>query len=350
MRLLYRGASVALALGVLVSVASGQRWVRYGAEVLRLGAGAEAAGMGQNGLTVRADVTAGYWNPAGLVGLQGPQVGYMHVEQFAGLVQYDYAAVAWGLGKEESLALSLLRVGVDNIKNTLAAWDPERGLPLPERVSTFSAADYALLIGYGRSLRPGYTGGVVFKLLYSRMGPFASAWGVSVDVGLQYRRGPWTFALVATDLTTMARFWYVDAGALEELKSLYGDTLPGGVTELIPPALRMGLRRTERIGPGAMDVVLELDLRPDQAYGIDGGAFDLEPRFGMAYAFRNALLLRVGLEEIGRQEGRWVLSPTAGVGLRVRRFRLDYALGHLLSAHELGVSHRLSAVFSWPPW
>ena len=44
------------------------------------------------------DGTAGYWNPAGLVGVKdNPQVNLMHAEYFAGIGKYDYASIAFPL-------------------------------------------------------------------------------------------------------------------------------------------------------------------------------------------------------------------------------------------------------------
>ena len=44
------------------------------------------------------DVTAGYWNPAGLSNMMYPQIILMHDERFGGLVNYDYGAAATPLG------------------------------------------------------------------------------------------------------------------------------------------------------------------------------------------------------------------------------------------------------------
>lgn len=347
------GWGIALGLLAYVSPAASQRLVRYGAEFLRLGAGAEAAGMGQAGLTLRADVTAGYWNPAGLVGLEGPQIGYMHVEQFGGLLQYDYAAVALRLDARSAMALSLLRLGADEIRNTLAAWDSERGVPLPERVTTFSVVDYALLFAYGRSLgSTRWTGGLLFKVLYGRIGPFASAWGASLDLGVQHSGGPWRAAVVIADLTTLARIWHVRAEALEGLSSAYRDSLPQSLTELSLPTLRLGLRYERPLGSGIGGASVELDLQAAaaRAYVPSLGPIGLEPRLGMFYNYRQALILRAGLEQIARRPRSWVLTPTVGLGVRIRAFRFDYALGHFAGLRELGPSHRLSLVLQWPPW
>jgi hypothetical protein len=42
------------------------------------------------------DGTAGYWNPAGLVGVKNnPELNLMHAEYFAGIGKYDFVSAAF---------------------------------------------------------------------------------------------------------------------------------------------------------------------------------------------------------------------------------------------------------------
>ena len=46
------------------------------------------------------DGTAGYWNPAGFVGVKNhPNLNLMHAEYFAGIGKYDYASIAFPAAK-----------------------------------------------------------------------------------------------------------------------------------------------------------------------------------------------------------------------------------------------------------
>ena len=49
--------------------------------------------MGQAVVAQVSDVSAAYWNPAGLARLQ-LDAALMHAEYFASIAQYDYASVA----------------------------------------------------------------------------------------------------------------------------------------------------------------------------------------------------------------------------------------------------------------
>ncbi len=69
---------------------------KYSNEFLNIGAGARGLAMGSAQVASVDDGTAGYWNPAGLVGVKDiPQINLMHAEYFAGIGKYDYASVAF---------------------------------------------------------------------------------------------------------------------------------------------------------------------------------------------------------------------------------------------------------------
>ncbi|MFO8182561.1 MAG: hypothetical protein R6U39_00170, partial [Candidatus Aegiribacteria sp.] len=63
---------------------------KYAGEFLSIGAGARGLGMGSAFCAVADDVSAGYWNSAGLHLVKDQQAQFMHSERFGGLVKYDY--------------------------------------------------------------------------------------------------------------------------------------------------------------------------------------------------------------------------------------------------------------------
>src|SRR5688572_17879346 len=67
----------------------------YVNEYLNIGVGARGLSMAGATSASTSDVYSGYWNPAGLVGMESDiQAGLMHAEYFAGIFKYDYGAVA----------------------------------------------------------------------------------------------------------------------------------------------------------------------------------------------------------------------------------------------------------------
>ena len=108
-------------VSALVPVAGGDAQTviaKYAGEFISLGVGARALGMGGAFAALANDVTAGYWNPAGLARLDYPEFILMHDAEFGGLVNNDYGAVALPVGPSTTLGLSIIRVGVDDIADT----------------------------------------------------------------------------------------------------------------------------------------------------------------------------------------------------------------------------------------
>src|ERR1041384_3224718 len=95
---------------VLTTTASAQ-FRKYSNEFLNIGAGARGLAMGSAQVASVEDGTAGYWNPAGLVGIQDyPQLNLMHSEYFAGIGKYDYASIAFPVANNKrAIGISALR-------------------------------------------------------------------------------------------------------------------------------------------------------------------------------------------------------------------------------------------------
>jgi hypothetical protein len=167
---------------------------KYSNEFLAIGIGARAFGMANAVTATATDVTAGYWNPAGLTGMEREaDVGLMHAEYFAGIAKYDYVGFAIRIDPQSAGAFSLIRFGVDDIPNTLELIDEEGNLRY-DRIRSFSAADYGFLFSYARNAKiPNLSYGGNVKLIYRRTGDFASAWGFGIDLAGRYVRNRWSF-------------------------------------------------------------------------------------------------------------------------------------------------------------
>ena len=86
---------------------------------LNIGAGARGLAMGSAQVASVEDGTAGYWNPAGLVGIKDyPQVSLMHSEYFAGIAKYEYLGLVAKVDATRALAFSFIRFAVDDIPDT----------------------------------------------------------------------------------------------------------------------------------------------------------------------------------------------------------------------------------------
>ena len=339
---------VASAMLLAAQPSNAQSVATYGAEFLASGVGARALGMGGAHVALSDDVTAGYWNPAGLSRIDYPEIGYMHVERFSGAVTFDYGGAALPLNEESTLAITVVRSGVNDIANTLNAWDVERQQPKPDylnRIRRFSAADYAFYGTYARKLGENLSAGISGKVVRRSIGDFAEAWGYSVDASMQYQRSNLELGITLQDLTTMLQSWSVNPDAFNEaittenpqtgepytFEETFGQDLPEGGTELVLPVIRLGsgyhAQATEdlRITAG-----LDLDIFVDgpRAYAPNLGDVSMHPRGGVEVSFRELVAVRGGIMRV--QQGGdlgWDATPTVGAGVNLQQISLDYSFG-----------------------
>src|ERR1700712_713158 len=145
---------IGLCCMLLAPVISYSQFRKYSNEFLNIGAGARGLAMGGAQVASAKDATAGYWNPAGLMGIkEQANVGLMHADYFGGIAKYDYLSAAKPIqdGKR-ALGISILRFAVDDIPNTLFLVEPD-GRVNYDNIQTFSTADYAFLLSFAQKIK-----------------------------------------------------------------------------------------------------------------------------------------------------------------------------------------------------
>ncbi|HMN05284.1 MAG TPA: PorV/PorQ family protein [Flavobacteriales bacterium] len=336
-------------------MASAQDAPKYSNEFLAIGVGARSLGMGYAHVAATNDVTAGYWNPAGLLGVRGDlQVGAMHSEYFAGIAKYDYLAVAKPIDSVSTIGLSYIRFGVDNIPNTTELIDNNGNLDY-NRITNFSATDNAFLISYARKLKvPGLRLGANAKVVYRNVGPFAKAWGFGLDAGLQYDNGPWRFAAMGRDITGTFNAWsYSLDQRTQEVFTMTGNDLPVNGVEVTLPRLVLGVARQFQFG-SKWDLLAEFNLENT----FDGKrntvvASDLwsgDPRLGVEVGYAQVVYVRAGVNNLQyvtdiKGQRSLDLQPSIGLGLKIKSVALDYALTNIGEAGAALVSNVFSLRF-----
>ena len=347
--------------------ASAQRIAKYGADFLAGGVDARALAMGGANVAHTQNVYSVYWNPSGLAHTEYPEVAYMHAERFAGIVSFDFAAVAYPVSSTSTVGVSFFRSGVNDIKNTLNAWDAERNQPKanPEsHITSFSAADMAFLVSYARHLGKRITVGASGKVIRRTIGDFADAWGYSFDAGAQWYGDRFMLGVQIQDLSTMLQSWSVntsafaiegtnpDTGAPYTFTEVFDQELPTGDTYLVLPVVRLGSGLVLPAGSkNAVTLALDLDVAFDgqQANAFNLGELSFHPRLGAEFSFRNLVALRAGINRIALTDNYGLdVVPSVGAGIRLKSLSIDYGFGDFGGlVRDLGYSHRISVHFTW---
>ncbi|NJN78150.1 MAG: hypothetical protein HC803_07300, partial [Saprospiraceae bacterium] len=177
---------------------------KYSNEFLNIGVGAAAQSMGNAQVASVSDVTAGFWNPAGLTNIKTDmQVSFMHAEWFASIGNYDYLAIAKPVSDgKRTLGLSVIRFGIDNIPNTLSLYESD-GTINYDNIKPFSAVDYAFLFSYAQKLKSDKLSIGGNAKSFIELSVRLRLLGVWFGFGLQYRvTNNFTIGLLGKDITT----------------------------------------------------------------------------------------------------------------------------------------------------
>lgn len=310
---------------------------KYSNEFLAIGVGARSLGMSNASVAGVNDVTSGYWNPAGLMGIQSNlQVGLMHAEYFASIAKYDYGAVGGKIDSVSAFGFSVIRFAVDDIPNTTQLIDAGGNLDY-NRITTFSAQDYAFVFSYARKGPiAGLNYGANAKIIRRKVGDFAGAWGFGLDAGAQYDWRGFRFGAVVRDVTSTFNAWSFNL--TQDMKDVFiatGNEIPENSLELTLPRMILGASKTYPLGTkqnfslgGEIDLINTFDGKRNTP--IRTGVWSMEPALGLEGGFKNIVFLRAGLGNIQKAKdvfGKDVttVQPNFGVGLRIKSLTIDYA-------------------------
>ena len=318
---------------------------KYSNEFLSIGVGAKAQGLGNSVVASIDDVTACYWNPAGLAAIdaeKGLQIGAMHSEWFAGVGKFDYLGMTLPFGgTNRRLGLSLIRFGIDDIPNTLSLFEDD-GTVNYDNIVAFSAADYAFIGSYAQQLKAKenhdfFVGGNV-KIVRRVIGTFANSWGFGVDLGAQYRIGRLKLGATARDITTTFNAWHVTFTEKEkDVLLTTGNELPDiNSIEITKPQVLLGAAYTFQHKKLKFMPEVNLVATTDGQRNtlISADPISLDPSAGMEVSYNDFLFLRAGISQFQKEKdfggsSNLISRPALGVGLQLYSLRVDYAYTNL---------------------
>ena len=333
-----------------------QAFRNYSNEFLNIGVDAAALGMSKAVVATTNNVNAIYWNPAGLVGIEDYQGSLMYASYFAGIANYNYAAFAMPIDKNSALGVSVIRFGVDDILNTTELIDSNGNIDF-NRISLFSAADYAFNVAYARNLIfKDLKIGVNAKIVRRIIGDFATSWGFGFDAGLQFERNDWYFGLMIRDITTTYNTWAIDEDEFNKIQN----AIPGQnqelpeTTEITKPKIQLGVAKNWRIGRFFnLQSEVDLNIRFEQTNDIFSSSIaSIDPAIGFQLDYDKLVYLRLGVgnfQYITEFDNSKTLStqPNFGLGFNYKGIQIDYALTNIGSIGNAQYSNIFSVTVDY---
>lgn len=352
--------SIAIFCLLAIAESTHAQFRKYSNEFLNIGAGARGLGMGGAQVASANDGNAGYWNPAGLTNIKDyPVVNFMHAEYFSGIGKYDYGSVAIPLSdKKRTIALSLLRFGVDDIPNTLYLVEPDGSINY-NNIRSFSSADYAFLFSYAQSLKQKGNKLISFganaKVIYRNVGTFAKAWGFGLDAGIQIQDKQWKLGISARDVTTTFNAWsFTFTDEEKEVLYLTKNEIPVKSTELTAPRLVLGGAYDFKLGKNfnlLTEANFDLTFDGKRNVVISADPVSVDPRVGVELGYKHLIFVRGGIYNFQKalydgdtlnQKKVWIYQPSLGAGFKLKHLAIDYAYTNLANQSNPLYTHIFS--------
>ena len=323
---------------VVTTINFAQTARKYSNEFMNIGVDAAALGMSNAVTSSSNDVNSGYWNPAGLIGLEGKQASLMHASYFANIAQYDYAAYATPIDDESAWGFSVIRFGVDNIMNTTQLIDSQGNVDY-NRISLFSVADYGVTFSYARKLKlSGLQYGVNSKIIRRIIGKFASSWGFGFDAGLQFEKNDWKFGLMLRDITTTYNVWAINETEFNTIKDAVtgqNQALPEN-TEITLPKAQLGIsKKIDFHNETSLLAAANLNMsftKTNDIFSTNG--LSIDPALGFEYGYTDLVFVRAGVGNFQNvvqidNSKKVAFQPNVGLGFKYKGIQIDYALTDL---------------------
>jgi hypothetical protein len=297
---------------------------KYAGDPFSLGVGARSLALGGATIAGPFDGTAAWWNPAGMLVLEGRSISAMHAETFGSLLNHDFVGYVDSrerAGIVKAYGFYLYYLGGGGIRIT--ALDQYNR---PYVVREESHGDYVLAGSIGVKLSERIDAGVSAKILYRDIGTETGK-GLTLDAGLLYTpRQNITLGLMATDISSgFIRY--------------SGKTFGGGAhTESIYPALKPAFSISKKHKDVKAQLSASAEVKFENLQGSAqywSGSLSLDSHYGLELSWREILFARGGFD-IGR--------VTAGGGFDYRHVAIDFAWMHQSAFDE---TFRVSASYKF---
>jgi long-subunit fatty acid transport protein len=305
----------------LVPVLGSQRAGISAMQFLKIGVGARAAGMGEAFVPISNDVSALFWNPAGIVQFSRPEVFVSHTEWVAD-IKHEFFGAVYHLSTSDAVGLSVNALHMDEMQVTTELQPRGTG-------EYFKFGDIALGLTYARKMTDQFGFGLTVKYARETIAELRMR-SVMVDLGTYYWTGLGTsrFSVAVTNFGGQL----TPSGSV----SLLNGTTVENFQSFSPPTIfRIGFA-VEPIDneDSRLTTAVQLNHPNDNAENLS---------FGVEYTWHDLLHLRGGYK-VNVDEQRFAAGGGISLPLSIADFGFDYAyssFGRLGNVHRVSLNLRL---------
>jgi len=150
------------------------------AQFLKIGVGGRATAMGDAFVAIANDVSALYWNPAGLAQFSENQVMFAH-NQWVVDINHDFVGAVYHLDDENTFGVALTSLSMDEMKVTTEYAPFGTG-------EYFGFSDLAIAISYSKKMTDQFSFGGTVRYIEETLDKLKMR-GIMVDLGTYYWTG-----------------------------------------------------------------------------------------------------------------------------------------------------------------
>ncbi|MBI1806341.1 MAG: PorV/PorQ family protein [Ignavibacteria bacterium] len=315
----------------LIPNLGGQRVGISAFQFLKLGVGARGVGLGESFTAIANDVSALYWNPAGLTQFSENQLFFAHTE-YVVEVKHEFFGAAYHLSPGDAIGFSVTSLHTEEMEITTETQPFGTG-------RYFRFGDIALGASYSRKMTDQFSFGLTLKYVEETLDVLKMR-GVMADLGTYYWTGIGTsrFAIVISNFGA-------DVAPTGEI-TLYSGVTDSSFQSFSPPTLfKIGFAMEPMENENQrVTTSFELNHPNDNAENI---------HLGIEYQWERWLRLRTGVkrtigEPLFGRDNSSSNDITFGIGVSapvsVMKVDVDYAYANF---NLLGSVHRISLSLSY---
>lgn len=318
-------------LSQLVPNLGGQRAGISAFQFLKLGVGARGVAMGESFVAVANDVSALFWNPAGLVQFSEDQAIAAHTEYVVD-IKHDFFGAVYHLTDQDALGASFSSLHMQDMEVTTEAQPFGTG-------QYFTFGDVAFGLTYSKRMTDQFSFGTTVRYVEETLDVLKMR-SVMVDLGTYYwiGIGSTRFAVVISNFGSDVK----PKGSVTEYSGAEVDNFQ---SFSLPTVFKLGF---------ALDPISDDDQKLTTSLQLNHPNDNSEHfRLGAEYGWRNTFFLRGGVKRtIGQPlfgaDATSEESVSLGAGVRVQVgisiINADYAYS---SFSRLGSIHRISLEFTY---